>query len=98
LLLQCAALLIMAGRLGSMIGPRRSLVTGLGLCAAASALCGAAQRGWVGGGDVPPQDVGGEVGVLLAGGDVKGEAKAAGPGRSLDPCGVHGFGGGAVGG
>jgi hypothetical protein len=47
----------------------------------------------MGGGDVPPQDVGGEVGVLLAGGDVKGEAEAAGPGRSLDPCGGHGFAG-----
>jgi hypothetical protein len=33
-------------------------------------------RGCVAGSDVPPQDVGGEVGVLVAGGDVKGEAEA----------------------
>jgi EmrB/QacA subfamily drug resistance transporter len=42
-LLVFAGLLIVAGRLGDMFGPRRLFVTGLGLFAAASALCGAAQ-------------------------------------------------------
>ena len=82
-LLQFAALLIVAGRLGGMIGPRRPLVPALALFAVASALFGAAQRGWVAGGDVPPQDIGGEVGVLVAGGDVKGEPEAARPGPIL---------------
>ena len=42
-LLVFAGLLIVAGRLGDMFGPRRLFVTGLGLFAVASALCGAAQ-------------------------------------------------------
>jgi len=42
-LLVFAALLIVAGRLGDMFGPRRLFTTGLGLFAVASALCGAAQ-------------------------------------------------------
>src|SRR6202035_2757738 len=40
------------------------------------------RRGCVAGSDVPPQDVGGEVGVLVAGGDVKGEAEGPGAGRA----------------
>ena len=42
-LLVFAALLIVAGRLGDMFGPRRLFTAGLGLFAVASALCGAAQ-------------------------------------------------------
>lgn len=42
-LLVFAALLIVGGRLGDMFGPRRLFTAGLGLFAAASALCGAAQ-------------------------------------------------------
>ena len=42
-LLVFAGLLIIAGRLGDMFGPRRLFVIGLGLFALASALCGAAQ-------------------------------------------------------
>jgi EmrB/QacA subfamily drug resistance transporter len=42
-LLVFAALLILASRLGDMLGPRRMFVTGLALFALSSALCGAAQ-------------------------------------------------------
>ena len=42
-LLVFAALLILASRLGDMLGPRRMFVIGLALFAASSALCGAAQ-------------------------------------------------------
>jgi EmrB/QacA subfamily drug resistance transporter len=42
-LLVFAALLILAGRLGDMFGPRRLFTTGLALFALASAACGAAQ-------------------------------------------------------
>jgi EmrB/QacA subfamily drug resistance transporter len=42
-LLAFAALLILAGRLGDMFGPRRLFVIGLVLFAGSSALCGAAQ-------------------------------------------------------
>src|SRR5215472_703277 len=42
-LLVFAGLLIVAGRLGDMFGPRRLFVIGLALFATASALCGAAQ-------------------------------------------------------
>jgi EmrB/QacA subfamily drug resistance transporter len=42
-LLVFAALLIVAGRLGDMFGPRRLFTIGLALFAAASALCGVAQ-------------------------------------------------------
>ncbi len=42
-LLVFAALLILASRLGDMLGPRRLFVTGLAVFALSSALCGAAQ-------------------------------------------------------
>ncbi len=49
-LLVFCALLILAGRLGDMLGPRRLFTTGLAVFALASAACGAAQSpgqlGW----------------------------------------------------